>query len=316
MNEIETRYGTLTGISTVDYYKTGEVKECMLNKRNEIKTPYGTYIPQFEQDEVRKRFSKSVSFYKNGNVRSINLHEQSTIQTDYGTFPIELISFYKDESIKRIFPLNGKITGYWTEEDEVTLAKEFKFDLPFGTIEKKIIGLSLYPSGKLKSLTLWPNDEVLIETPVGPLNIRTGFSLYENSELKSCEPKKPTGVLTPIGLIYAFDMNALGIHADDNSLNFTETGDIKSLMTSTDGIEIITPDDEHILIKPELVPNLLDPDIMDTVPVMIEFINHSIRFNEDPALEFLIENHTFTVQHFIHRCLSNCSSCSGCSSCS
>jgi hypothetical protein len=54
------------------------------------------------------------------------------------------------------------------------------FDLPVGKFSAKTISLHFYRSGALKSLTLWPGQRITIETPVGPVRTRTGFSLHEN----------------------------------------------------------------------------------------------------------------------------------------
>ena len=34
----------------------------------------------------------------------------------------EQVSFYESGALKRIFPLNGTLSGYWTQEDEAKLA--------------------------------------------------------------------------------------------------------------------------------------------------------------------------------------------------
>jgi hypothetical protein len=54
-----------------------------------------------------------------------------------------LITFYEDGSIESLFPLNGQISAFWSEEEEGALARKFDFtfheritiDTPIGKIK-------------------------------------------------------------------------------------------------------------------------------------------------------------------------------------
>lgn len=315
MNEIITKYGIIHGISTLESYSDGSIKECKLNEYNELETSYGILVPQYTEEEARRKYITSLSFYDSGNIKAIALQEQSRIETRYGSFPVELVTFYESGCVKRLFPLNGKITGYWTEDNEYDLCEEFELKLEFGSFKKKIIGILFYESGYIKSITFWPKDSIDIQTPAGPCNARIGMSFYENGHLKSCEPSKPTLVETPIGSITAYNTNVLGINGDINSLNFYENGKIKALITSTDRI-IITDKANNIFIhEPSLKPNLFNNTIMDIVPVSIDFKEDKVIFNKDPQNSYDISSCLFNIEHFKQKINAACTSCSSCTGC-
>lgn len=313
MRELATKYGLLRGVAWIRYYSEGPVAECMVDAHNEINTPYGRLVPQFEDDGVRRKYTKSLSFYENGNLKSIVLQEQMDMKTICGTMPAEQIVFYESGNIKRIFPLNGKITGYWTEEDEYSLAKEFTFELSFGRICQKIIGTYFYDDGGVKSITFWPQARFSLQTPIGRLENRIGISLYPDGKLKSCEPAEPVAVDTPIGEILAYNMNAIGIHGDNNSLSFDKTGKVKSLITSHNIVEAVDAEGNHIQFEPYLRPSLFNPEAMEVLPCHIEFDDNKVTFNEKFELD--ISKYTFTIKPFDRKCggcRSNCSRCNGC----
>ncbi|HEY5561478.1 MAG TPA: hypothetical protein VIK72_06915 [Clostridiaceae bacterium] len=65
--------------------------------------------------------------------------------------------------------MNGKLTGFWSEDNEYNMSEAFNFDFHFGKFSKKIIGLYFYPKGELKSITFWPKDKIIIEAPSGKM---------------------------------------------------------------------------------------------------------------------------------------------------
>ncbi|KPU42428.1 hypothetical protein OXPF_42130 [Oxobacter pfennigii] len=312
MNKINIKYGTLKGITHLETYENGGIKECTIDELNEIETPFGKFVPQYVDDEARRKNTSSLSFYKNGNLKSLSLQEQTAIKTDYGLIPAEYVTFYEDESIKRIFPLNGEITGYWTEENEYSLAQDFEFVFSFGIIKNKIIGIFFYPSGEIKSLTLWPKETASISSPAAIVDTRIGISLYENGSLKSCEPNNPILTDTPIGVIAAYDKDAVGINADSNSLSFYENGSIKTLTTSTDIIEITDINGNKFIFEPGSRRDYINFDVMDTVPLKISFSNGKVTFNDNSENEFSLSTHSFSVRHFVKKICDSCANCKGC----
>jgi hypothetical protein len=300
MEEFKTSYGMLNGISSIEFYTDGAIKECKLNKYSEIKTIYGKLVPQYDGAELRRKYKRSLSFYENGSIQSISFQKQTTIDTSIGRLPAELAVFYENGNIKRIFPLNGKITAYWTEENECKLAEEVDFKFEFGTFKKKIIGINFYESGFVKSLTLWPKDFIEVLTPCGIIEIRIGLSLYPSGGIKSCEPRKQTMINTNIGELYAFDVGAIGINGDTNSLNFNEDGTIKSLRSSLDKISIKGKDGKVKTHEPELKTNRFNSLAMDVVPMNIQFYEGKIKINE---YEYIIKDNEFYIDKYIRKFL-------------
>ena len=295
MKEISTKYGKIKGVTNVERYTRGVLKECKLTEFCQIETIHGNFIPQYDEAEVRRKYKRSVSFYENGNLQSISFQKQTVIDTSIGKLPAELALFYEDESIKRIFPVNGKITAYWTEENEYKLAKEMEFEFKFGSFKKRIICISFYKSGAIKSLTLWPKDFINISSLYGIIEARIGVSLYQNGAIKSCEPRMPIYINTIIGELHAYDLGANGINGDINSLNFNEDGTVKTLCTSADKITITGIDGKVNIIEPKLHPNNFNIEIMDLAPLNIEFYIDKIKIDDN---EYNLKDNIFHVDKY------------------
>ena len=84
-----------------------------------------------------------------------------------GAIPAELVTFYEDGQLDGVFPLNGHIGFGWTEAEELKLARPFTFSFSFGEVTAKIINVRFYPTGEVKSLTLWSGETVKLTTPAG-----------------------------------------------------------------------------------------------------------------------------------------------------
>ena len=107
-----TKYGILKGIEDAEYYYDGSLKACRLCKRNFLNTNIGMLVPQYESRDERRKIIGALEFYPNGNLMSIALDKAISVKTTLGALPAEKILFYENENIKRIFPLNGKLSGY------------------------------------------------------------------------------------------------------------------------------------------------------------------------------------------------------------
>lgn len=313
MNKVNTKYGYLSGISSVEKFSNGQIKECTLSEENELITCYGKFIPQYRQDNIRRKYISSICFYKNGNIKSISLNSQTNIKTELGIIAAEKVTFYEDGSIKRIFPLDGKLTGYWTEEDEYALAREYEFKFLFATFKCKVIGIKFYRNQNIESITLWPKEHVKINSTLGNIDIRIGMSLYQNGNLKSCEPAEVTPINTSIGTINAYDINALGINGDTNSLNFYEDSTLKSIVTSTDKIEVVDKSNNKIIYLPIKKPSLFDPIIKEIIPITIKFYDNKVKINDKD--EYEIDKYLFTTTYYLKNISMDCSDCSTCSLC-
>lgn len=298
-----TKYGALQGITHAKYHESGNLERCTLEKPNMIALPpYGVFIPQYEDqytDEKRKKqLSKSLTFYEDGTIASMVLQDTVPIVTSIGSLPAEMINFHESGTIKRIFPVYGTISAFWTEADEHRASPELTLDLPTGTFEGKIINLSFYPDGAFKSVTLWPSDSLLIQTPVGRIRTRIGFCLYPDGTIKSVEPNSVLEVDTPIGTIPAYDPDALGMDGGSNSLVFALDGSIESLFTSTAQVIVAHGDGEESIHAPALRMGHF-ADVLVADPMKIDFSNGTVRFGErgrkTPSTEYRISECSFKI---------------------
>lgn len=290
------KYGFLDGISYLENYDNGDIKECTVSLKNILKTEYGDLIPQYNDDSERRKLKPSLAFYKNGNLKKVYLQDRTEIKTSIGIISAEFVMFYDDGSIKKVFPLDGKLTGFWTEEHEYRLAEKLKVETPVGVIECKIINISFYKSGKIKAITLWPKERVIIKTPVGPAVVRTGISFYESGKLKSVEPAKMLEVNTPIGPLMAYDMSPIGVHGDNNSLSFHEDGTVKSVSTSTDEI-LIHGEGGDYAYSPMETMSMCSDDKKDLLSMKVEFEEGNI-FLENKTIRFNMKEFTFEVNNY------------------
>jgi hypothetical protein len=311
--EIKTRYGTLHACCDEEYDRNGMLKGCNFDAENRLETEYGLLVPRFGPENVRSKYGKVLGFFPNGRLRRIALQTTTGVQSPIGEFPAELITFYEDGAVCRIFPLNGKITGFWTEEDEEKLAVPLHFSFNFGDFNAKIISVHFYPDGNIQSITLFPRERISVQLPFGKICVRTGFSLYEDGALQSLEPAEPTPVPTPIGTLHAFDSNPIGITADRNSLGFEPDGTVSRLSTVTDKIIVQMPDARLETVAPTQIPNPLDDETPFTLPVKAEFPPGTVRFFCEEHSSYLLAECAFSILRVPYESTFGCSGCSGCS---
>ena len=207
---------------------------------NEIKTRYGTFIPYSGEAELRKKNKEPVTYHENGEIASIYFEEIRKVNTPLGEIDAEYLTFYPDGTLKRLFPSYGQISGYWTEEDEYSIAPEAEIALCGRTFRVHPLCIAFYPSGKVKSFTIWNRDTVTVDTKYGEVETNFGFDLREDGKLKSIEPVFGTKLETEKGVIYPFDTDNYRLSAENNSLVFDEEGDIVSVKTLRTGLKVST----------------------------------------------------------------------------
>lgn len=310
----------LKGITSFTTYDSGELKDCKLEEYNLIHTRYGDLVPQYGDLGFRRKQLAVLSFYKSGKVKNISLEQQTEISTPIGTFPAELVTFFEDGSINSLFPLNGQISGFWSEEEEGELAQKFHFSFPFGDFYAKIIGLRFYPDGKIRSLILWPNERIIIDTPAGKMPVRIGFKLFEDGSIESVEPAEPFPIETPIGSMNAYDADALGIDADKNSVCFNERGKLTSL-TTFDIITVRKKTGEKEIIFPTLRPGLTTE--FEKVPIKLIFDDDTVSigdarandYNDAKTASYKIAECTFLIMRGNYMETKSCDDCSSCQGC-
>jgi hypothetical protein len=297
MRELITTCGKLHGVVFDQYYGNGQIKECTLVDENIVNTPLGAFIPQYEDDGLRRKFNSSLSFYQRGALRKLSLQEKSFIQTPIGKLSAELITFYESGALKRVFPLNGKLSGYWSEKNEYGLAQEITLDFPFGRICARLICIHFYESGAVKSLTFWPQEKPVVKTPCGEMAVRIGISLYESGAIHSLEPQKPFPVKTPIGVLTAFDLDAIGVTGDANSLVFAQNGAVSSLKTTKDSITVYQKSGDAVgRFEPALVLSHFSDDQPAVEPLELSFENGNVCFNHESC--FNTAEYRFDITKF------------------
>ena len=174
------------------------------------------------------------------------------VETPAGRLPAELVTFHANGAVARVFPLNGKLSGYWTEADEARLAETLTVSTPLGALAARIVAVAFDPAGGLRSLTFWPDEVVPVASPVGEIPVRLGVSFHPGGALRSVEPARPVPVATPIGPIKAYDPDAVGISGDDNSLEFAPDGGVVRVATIGTSVTVHLPDGSETVLSPGL----------------------------------------------------------------
>jgi hypothetical protein len=297
MTSFNTTYGTLQGVEFRTLFSNGKTDGCLVRQENTLQTPYGDLIPQYEAEDMGRRQLKPFYFYKNGAIKSVPLQAQTLIRTPVGGVPAELVTFYESGSIKRIFPLDGKLNGFWNAKNEHALAEEITVDTPLGSLRAKFIALQFHESGSLKSLTLWPGEFLTLSTPVGQIRIRTGIAFYEDGSIRSLEPAGVVRVKTPIGTLTAYDNNPLGIHGDLNSLEFSPEGSVMALKTVSEEITVTDQLGSAHQFTPWLKDNPCGVERKVVVPMKVRFTKGRIIF-EDRQESFNMEQCRIEIRPF------------------
>jgi hypothetical protein len=270
---IQTPYGVYSGVAKTETYPDGRLHDICLEDRNVIVTHAGDLIPFYGAETLRRKNKASVTFHKNGMIKAVALEEQQEVMTPIGELPAELITFYDTGEVHRVFPLDGCLSGFWTEEDERALSIPLSFKLEFTEFMALLSGICFYKSGEIKSVTLFPGEQIEVTHRIyGPIKVRHGFAQYETGELASLEPAEPVRVKTPIGLLTAFDPNAIGVNADSNSLRFDREGRPIYLRTAFNRIIASRArDGKTAVFQPTVIQSDDDEDIAMLDPVELTF---------------------------------------------
>ena len=315
-NMIQLASGVLAGVESYSCYPDGELLGVKLAEKNMLITQAGELIPAYTETHRRKN-KYSVEFYQRGMIKKIALDAVQEVQTPLGELPAELVMFFETGELKRVFPLDGKISGMWSEQEEKALAIPLSFELPFTTFTAIIGGIAFYRSGVISSITLFPGETVPISTTYGEIMARNGFSLYESGKLESLEPSAPVVIQTPIGALTAFDPNALGVNADINSLAFDEDGRIMALTTVNNRVAAQVENERPLLFAPREVVNPLDGESMITegLKISFDYDTDTVQFAEgENSTILLISGCAFTITaHFAATLTCSRADCAACS---
>ena len=196
-----------------------------------VKTKYGSFAACSDASDLRKKYRSPVEYNSNGNVKSIYLQDIAEVTLPAGRFQAELLTFYEDGNIKRLFPLYGQLSSYWGVEDEIQNAPEYTFSINGREIKLRPQCIYFYPSGKIRSITLWPTDSVTVDTSKGPVTSKLGVEIYEDNRIRSIEPAFGTIFKTEYGEAKPFMVRKHMLHAEDASTRFDEQGNLTSFAT-------------------------------------------------------------------------------------
>ncbi len=307
MQQIETDFGTLVTEEFNPVNANTKHDGVFVAGKNLLSTPYGDLVPQYASEDMGRRPRKPIYFYKDGRLKSLPLQEQTTITTSLGPIPAELLTFHPNGAIKRIFPLDGKLSGFWSWQNEKKLAIPLTVCTPAGTITMKAIGLQFYDNGSLKSITFWPGETAEITTPAGSMKARKGIAFYQDGTLRSCEPHTKTTVLTPIGEITAYDNAANGIHGDRNSLEFHPDGSLATLKTIDNRITVDLGHGNIRTFSPGIQPNICGDERLISVPMEVGFEQDKVIIDQKhtfkkSACRFELTEHTTTALTTVAPC--------------
>ncbi|WP_320007307.1 hypothetical protein [Maridesulfovibrio sp.] len=253
--------------------------------RRVYSTEAGELVAQHSTDDLRRKTLQPVQTYANGTVKSLPLEERTPIFTPLGIIEAEMVTFYESGRLKRVFPLNGKLSGYWSQEDEGRLADAVTIDTPAGTINAKVISLCFFEDGSLRSLTLWPGETLSVETPVGRVETRVGISFSPTGRIRSLEPAEPTPVQTRIGMVTAFDPDAVGITGDLNSLVFDNEGQVAAISTTLSMISARHSSGGEFIFAPEFRESLCSESEREIVPMRMLFDGQGVEIAKNPKSE-------------------------------
>ena len=295
METVRTRYGILNGVTVVERHRNGAPALIMVHMGNVLSTPYGDFMPQYCPWPDGRRHESPLALYDNGTIKSVVFQTATQLRTPEGVIGCESAVFNDDGTLKRIFPLYGKLTGYWGESKEYALAKPVSLYLEHGKVNAKIIGIAFYRSGALRSITLWPKEVIVLRTPVGNTPIRTGVSFYEDGQMRSFEPLRPLRINTPLGKMLAFDPSPVGICGDSNSLMFSESGRITALSTVSNRIAVTSALGEETTFAPGRKASLCSDLVMETVPLRLEISSNYVSIMNKEIYSFSLADHRFEV---------------------
>ena len=271
MSTVETPYGMIPIEGPVDRYPDGGVRSVSVAGPCPLETSLGRLVPQCSIDDARRMHKPPLTFHPNGRVRSLPLETRQTVTTPVGELSAELVTFHDNGALARVFPLNGKLTGFWTEADETALAEQTTLDTPIGALTAKYLSVAFDPQGRLRSLTLWPGEMLAVPTPVGEVQTRLGLSFHPDGSLRSVEPARPVQTATPVGGVLAYDPDAVGISGDDNSLVFAPSGDVIRVATVRTAVTARLADGGVLEFVPLVRDSICGDGDQELTPLVLEF---------------------------------------------
>lgn len=317
---IQTPYGIFGAVTWASYFpNTQRPSALKFSDKNIIVTHAGELVLFYGPMDHRRKDKPAVTFYEeNGMVQSVSLQEQQELLTPVGELPGEFISFYESGEVKNILILDGRISGFWSEEEEKELNVPLTFEFDFASFTAYVSGIMFYRSGAVRSMTLFPGEQIDIR--IGQkksVPARYGFSLYESGALKSFEPASSAALSTPIGVIHAYDLNANGVTGDINSLGFTEDGKVRHAAVSSDQIAMFPSDGSPAeYFTPAEIIHTDDGEEQSIVPLLLDFdygLNTVAVTSREKQKTFSIDDASWKIVPLAHEGFCTPDACASCS---
>lgn len=275
MEDILTRYGTISGAICHRKYDNGLPREIRLVRENRLLTAVGEIIPYYRCESIVHNGDSDIMFYPDGSIKYVHLKETVPLETPIGVIPCNSLMFYENSSLKHAFIRD---TLEWEALHAGTLDEypdEVSISLDNYDLSGMISGISFYPSGAVNMITIAPSESIVFNTPAGMLRVRNSIHFYENGAIKSLEPAHPVAVDTPIGFFKAYNPLANNGDVINSSLRFTENGHIRSLVTVNNTVSIMIGGHEF-LFSPTEISNAYFHELSDLNPLEVKFYNSSI----------------------------------------
>lgn len=309
-------FGILSGVSTINTSKQGLLESVVLTEKNIIVTHVGELYPAYSQTPRRKH-KPSIEFFPNGLTKAVALEEQQEVQTPIGELPAELVTFYDSGELHRVFPTDGQISGFWTEDEERDWNFPLSFDLGFTAFTARINSICFYQSGAIQSITLYPGEIITLQIKIGTFSVKDGFSLYETEALRSFEPAKPTTIPTPIGSIIAHNPLSQGVCADFGSVILSESGSVLQIKTDANRILVQPKDAPLQWHTPVSIPHPCSDDAPYYQPLTLSFTPETITITDTATHTYSLTDCHFSVTPFSDGSVgcspADCANCSLCS---
>lgn len=302
----------LSQIVPVSTGPDGTLREARPTGPLAVDTTIGRLIPQHDFSGERRRTAPSLGFHEDGSPARIALHAQTLVETPAGRLPAEMATFHPNGCVRAVFPLNGRLDGAWSEEDEYGLAVPLRIETRAGVVEARLISIRFFDNGALHSLTLWPQERVTVQTPFGPQLVRNGLSFHPDGSLRSFEPAMPAELETPLGAIRAFDASAVAVTGDRNSVVLGRDGRVASLATSHQSVVVKMPGGSVRRFEPTCGRDPEDGDLF-FLPLRLDFAGGTVRFNGREA--HALRSSDFHVLPFEKPAASGCADCATCGRC-
>ncbi len=289
-----------SGSHFISRNKNGGIDTVLVNEKVFLETSVGSLIPRYTLEEGGRRKEAPVKFYKTGELKSLPLEKATEITTSVGTIKAELLIFHKNGELSRAFPLNGQVSGFWTEENEFELAETISIPTSLGTIKVKPIYLQFYETGELESILFWPGEKVELDTPAGKTRIRKGICFHKNGAIKGFEPIEKIAIETPIGTLTAFDPDPNGIQAENHAVNYYENGSLQSIITPTNQVVALKDGVEYQRFSPKTVTSYCNENNFFINPLKIFFEEDSLSFmNINESKTTLSKTLEYKIEDFI-----------------